>query len=101
MHKAKKKQLRSWLRIGSTGYLALRLTTPTLADSLTLRYHPPHLPYNLTIDISRGWNRRRPLPIPTLLKVEGGDFRDTLNLRSVVFHFPCWTIVCSVGKKWV
>jgi hypothetical protein len=75
MHKAKKKQLRSWLRIGSTGYLALRLTTP----------HPPHSLINLTIDISRSWNRRRPLPIPTLLKVEGGDFRDTLKGDTDIF----------------
>jgi hypothetical protein len=69
MHKAKKKQLRSWLRIGSTGYLARLLTTP----------HPPHSLINLTIDVARRCNRRRPLPIPTLLGVEGEDFRDTLK----------------------
>jgi hypothetical protein len=55
MQKTEKKQLRSWLRTGLTGSQAHGLTTP----------YPPHLPYNLTIDISRGWNRRRPLPIPT------------------------------------
>ncbi len=50
MHKAKKKQLRSWLRIGLTDCLATRLTTP----------YPTHFLINLTIDVGRSWNRRRP-----------------------------------------
>ncbi|MEH2194077.1 MAG: hypothetical protein V7K98_15765 [Nostoc sp.] len=49
-HKAKKKQLRSWLRIGSTGCLAPRLTTS----------QSTHPPINLTIDVGRSWFRRRP-----------------------------------------
>lgn len=69
MRTAKKKQLRSWLKTGSIGCLTPRLTTP----------YPTHSLINLTIDIGRSWNRRRPLPIPTLLRVEGGDFRDTLT----------------------
>jgi hypothetical protein len=69
MQTVKRKQLRNWLKTGSIGCLAPRLTTP----------YPTHSLINLTIDIGRSWNRRRPLPIPTLLRVEGGDFRDTLN----------------------
>ena len=58
--------------IGLIGYRVPGLTTP----------YPPHFLINLTIDKGLGCNRRRPLPIPTLLRVEGGDFRDTLNLGS-------------------
>ncbi|MCW5316822.1 hypothetical protein GTQ43_24290 [Nostoc sp. KVJ3] len=50
MHKAKKKQLHSWSKIGSTGCLALRLTTS----------QPTHSLINLTIDVGRSWLRRRP-----------------------------------------
>ncbi len=85
MQTVKKKQLHSWLKIGSTGCLAPRLTTP----------YPTHSLINLTVDIGRSWNRRRPLTIPTLLRVvrvasrrEGGDFRDTLN-KSLITYFYC------------
>jgi hypothetical protein len=50
MQKTEKKQLRSWLRIGSIGCLTTRLTTP----------YPPHSLINLTIDVDRRCNRRRP-----------------------------------------
>lgn len=54
MQKTEKKQLRNWLRIGSINCRVPRLTTP----------YPPHSLINLTVDIGREWNRRRPLPIP-------------------------------------
>jgi hypothetical protein len=75
MLEAKKKQLRSWLRIGSTGYLVPRLATSTLADSLTLRYQPPHSLINLTVDIGCRCFRRRPAIHPHPAVAEGGEFR--------------------------
>jgi hypothetical protein len=70
MHKAKKKQLRSWLRIGSTGCLAPGLTTsqPTSPEIF------------LTIDIGRSWLRRRPAIHPHPAVAEGGEFRRTVKL---------------------
>lgn len=81
MQKAKKKQLRSWLKTGSIGYLVQKLTTS----------HPPRSLTTRAVDIGQGWNRRRPLPIPTLLRVEGEDFLDTLNNLFLAFILmnPC------------
>jgi hypothetical protein len=61
MHKAKKKQLRNWLRIGSTSCLAPRLTTS----------QPPHFLINLTIDIGRRCFRRRPAIHPRPVEGRG------------------------------
>jgi hypothetical protein len=69
MQKKKKKQLHSWLRIGSIGCLVQKMTTI-----------PPPTNINCQVDEGVGWNRRRPLPIPTLLRIEGGDRERLVNL---------------------
>ncbi|MHC5595741.1 MAG: hypothetical protein ACYTXC_07210 [Nostoc sp.] len=47
------------------------MTTPTLEDSLTLRYHPPHSLINLTIDVGCRCNRRRPAIHPRPVEGRG------------------------------
>ncbi|MEH2459952.1 hypothetical protein [Nostoc sp.] len=71
MHKAKKKQLRSWLRIRLIGCPIQRLTTPTLEDSLTLRYQPPHSLINLAVDIGRRCFRHPPAIHPRPVEGRG------------------------------
>jgi hypothetical protein len=71
MHKAEKRRSLNLLKTGLTGCLSPRLTIPTLADSLTLRYHPPHSLINRQVDISRRQNRHRPAihPQPAPLRL--------------------------------